>query len=137
MNVQKVLWIGVWLAAAAWGGAASGGPKYQGRVSKAKAGELVVIVGTEEFTFVVPRSARIRVDGRSGSLEAIRQGATAVVEAERFGDVRIARRIDARRAPRREGHSHESHAYQDDSQHSAEGNGAHKTKVEPRSRPGG
>jgi hypothetical protein len=75
---------------------------YHGRVSKARAGELVVVMGTEEVAFVVPAGARIRVDGRPGSLEAISKGSTATVVADRFGDVWIARRIDVRLAPKKD-----------------------------------
>ena len=73
------------------------GPNYHGRVLRVKPGELAVTVGTEEFEFVVTARTRIEVEGKPARLEALRKGFVAVVEAERLGDVHIARRIVARK----------------------------------------
>jgi hypothetical protein len=76
------------------------GPNYHGRVLRVKPGELVVTIGTEEFEFVVTSRTRIEMEGKPARLEAVRKGSVAAVEAERLGDVRIARRILVRGKPR-------------------------------------
>jgi multidrug resistance efflux pump len=76
---------------------AGAGPPYHGRVLRVKPGEVVVTIGTEEFEFVVTSRTHIELEGKPTRLESIRKGSPAVVEADRFGDVRIARRIVARK----------------------------------------
>jgi len=87
------------MTAALCGASAQAGPNYHGRVSRVGPTELVITIGTEEFTFVVSSKARIEVNGSSAPLESIRKGAGAVVVAERYGDVRVARHVVALQKP--------------------------------------
>lgn len=71
---------------------------YQGHVLSAKDQNLMLMVGSESIEFIVAPEAQVRIDGVAGSLEQLRPGFLASVEANRLGNRLVAQRIDAKSA---------------------------------------
>lgn len=72
--------------------------KFQGLVVSAGAGQMVLMVGTEQLMFVVTDETKITLEKRDADLEDLEKGQMAWVTANRLGDEFLALVIDAKKA---------------------------------------
>jgi nitrous oxidase accessory protein NosD len=71
---------------------------FNGKVSTAAEGKLVVLVGEDQHTFMVNDKTKITLDGKEAKFEDIKAGQTVKVTATKEGEKWTASAIDARSA---------------------------------------
>jgi nitrous oxidase accessory protein NosD len=69
---------------------------FDGKVTSADDGKLVVMVGEDQQTFVVNDETKITLDGEEAKFEDIKAGHTVKVTATQEGETWTASMIDAR-----------------------------------------